>query len=253
MQGTRAFRIPGSGPGCLAGPGQCRLGPPGPIFGSQLCAATAGVCVCARYTCFGAAQRLGRDVTKEGTGPFGGLRQSRLALWVTEVRFSLAEQTCTAARADPSIPFGDRHCRATGEKFGPTGRPGETLLKTWTLSRIDAAPSALRRRVGLAESQRRLWPTLANSRIGAIWTTMVESAATACGATRSFKSRCPVAGANGVQHVVAEAAGPLRLGLWQWRRFGAPNPLLRQLGLPLRGVWALTSLELPWAVPDGPT
>ncbi len=29
--------------------------------------------------------------------------------------------------------------------------------------------------------------------------------------------------------------------------------LLRQLGLPLRGVWALTSSELPWAVPDGPT
>jgi len=32
-----------------------------------------------------------------------------------------------------------------------------------------------------------------------------------------------------------------------------PNPLLRQLGLPLRGVWALTSSELPRAVPDGPT
>jgi hypothetical protein len=30
-------------------------------------------------------------------------------------------------------------------------------------------------------------------------------------------------------------------------------PLLRQLCLPLRGVWALTSSELPWAVPDGPT
>jgi len=36
-----------------------------------------------------------------------------------------------------------------------------------------------------------------------------------------------------------------------------PNPsrprlagLLRQLGLPLREVWALTSSELPWAVPD---
>ncbi len=29
--------------------------------------------------------------------------------------------------------------------------------------------------------------------------------------------------------------------------------LLRQLCLPLRGVWALTSSELPWAVPDGPT
>jgi hypothetical protein len=29
--------------------------------------------------------------------------------------------------------------------------------------------------------------------------------------------------------------------------------LLRMLGLPLRGVWALTSSELPWAVPDGPT
>jgi hypothetical protein len=29
--------------------------------------------------------------------------------------------------------------------------------------------------------------------------------------------------------------------------------LLRQLGLPLRGVWALTSSELPWAVPDGQT
>ncbi len=29
--------------------------------------------------------------------------------------------------------------------------------------------------------------------------------------------------------------------------------LLRQLGLPLRGVWALTSSELSWAVPDGPT
>ncbi len=29
--------------------------------------------------------------------------------------------------------------------------------------------------------------------------------------------------------------------------------LLRQLGLPLRGVRALTSLELPWAVPDRPT
>jgi len=27
--------------------------------------------------------------------------------------------------------------------------------------------------------------------------------------------------------------------------------LLRQLCLPLRGVWALTSSELPWAVPDG--
>ena len=32
-----------------------------------------------------------------------------------------------------------------------------------------------------------------------------------------------------------------------------PAVLLRQLGLPLRGVWALTSSELPWAVPDGPT
>ncbi len=29
--------------------------------------------------------------------------------------------------------------------------------------------------------------------------------------------------------------------------------VLRQLGLPLRAVWALTSSELPWAVPDGPT
>ena len=29
--------------------------------------------------------------------------------------------------------------------------------------------------------------------------------------------------------------------------------VFRQLGLPLRGVWALTSSELPWAVPDGPT
>jgi hypothetical protein len=29
--------------------------------------------------------------------------------------------------------------------------------------------------------------------------------------------------------------------------------LLRQLGLPLRGMWALTSSELPWAVPDRPT
>jgi hypothetical protein len=36
-----------------------------------------------------------------------------------------------------------------------------------------------------------------------------------------------------------------------------PNPsrprlagLLRQPGLPLREVWALTSSELPWAVPD---
>jgi hypothetical protein len=29
--------------------------------------------------------------------------------------------------------------------------------------------------------------------------------------------------------------------------------LLRQLCLPLRGVRALTSSELPWAVPDGPT
>ncbi len=29
--------------------------------------------------------------------------------------------------------------------------------------------------------------------------------------------------------------------------------VLRQLCLPLRGVWALTSSELPWAVPDGPT
>jgi hypothetical protein len=32
-----------------------------------------------------------------------------------------------------------------------------------------------------------------------------------------------------------------------------PHCLLRQLGLPLRGVWALTSSELPRAVPDGPT
>jgi hypothetical protein len=32
-----------------------------------------------------------------------------------------------------------------------------------------------------------------------------------------------------------------------------PGGVLRQLGLPLRGVWALTSSELPWAVPDGPT
>ncbi len=31
------------------------------------------------------------------------------------------------------------------------------------------------------------------------------------------------------------------------------SSLLRQLGLPLRGVWALTSSELPWAVSDGPT
>ncbi len=29
--------------------------------------------------------------------------------------------------------------------------------------------------------------------------------------------------------------------------------VLQQLGLLLRGVWALTSSELPWAVPDGPT
>ncbi len=28
--------------------------------------------------------------------------------------------------------------------------------------------------------------------------------------------------------------------------------LLLQKGLPLRGVWALTSLEVPQAVPDGP-
>ncbi len=33
----------------------------------------------------------------------------------------------------------------------------------------------------------------------------------------------------------------------------APLRLLRQLCLPLRAVWALTSSELPWAVPDGPT
>jgi hypothetical protein len=32
-----------------------------------------------------------------------------------------------------------------------------------------------------------------------------------------------------------------------------PASVLRQRGLPLRGVWALTSSELPWAVPDGPT
>jgi hypothetical protein len=32
-----------------------------------------------------------------------------------------------------------------------------------------------------------------------------------------------------------------------------PGAVLRQLGLVLRGVWALTSSELPWAVPDGPT
>ena len=31
------------------------------------------------------------------------------------------------------------------------------------------------------------------------------------------------------------------------------SKVLRQLYLPLRGVWALTSSELPWAVPDGPT
>ncbi len=31
------------------------------------------------------------------------------------------------------------------------------------------------------------------------------------------------------------------------------SKLMRQLGLPLRGVWALASSELPWAVPDGPT
>jgi hypothetical protein len=29
--------------------------------------------------------------------------------------------------------------------------------------------------------------------------------------------------------------------------------ILRQLGLPLLGVWALTSSELPLAVPDCPT
>ncbi len=34
---------------------------------------------------------------------------------------------------------------------------------------------------------------------------------------------------------------------------GVVAALLRQLCLPLRGVWALTSSELPWAVPDGPT
>ncbi len=34
---------------------------------------------------------------------------------------------------------------------------------------------------------------------------------------------------------------------------GTSTQVLRQLGLPLRGVWALTSSELPWAVPDGPT
>jgi hypothetical protein len=33
----------------------------------------------------------------------------------------------------------------------------------------------------------------------------------------------------------------------------ARSRVLRQLGLPLRGVWALTSSELLWAVPDGPT
>ncbi len=32
-----------------------------------------------------------------------------------------------------------------------------------------------------------------------------------------------------------------------------PGGVLRQLGLPLRGVWALTSSELSWAVQDGPT
>ncbi len=34
---------------------------------------------------------------------------------------------------------------------------------------------------------------------------------------------------------------------------GTVSVVLRQLGLPRRGVWALTSSELPRAVPDGPT
>jgi hypothetical protein len=37
------------------------------------------------------------------------------------------------------------------------------------------------------------------------------------------------------------------------RPVAAPKILLRQLGPPLQGVWALNSSELPGAVPDGPT
>jgi hypothetical protein len=37
------------------------------------------------------------------------------------------------------------------------------------------------------------------------------------------------------------------------RRAVDPCSVLRQLCPPLRGAWALTRSELPWAVPDGPT
>jgi len=61
---------------------------------------------------------------------------------------------------------------------------------------------------------------------------------------------------NCAEHGPRAALGPLpgNLNGDEPRPVGQLScPLLRQLGLPLRGMWALTSSELTWAVPDGPT
>ena len=75
---------------------------------------------------------------------------------------------------------------------------------------------------------------------------MLRGAPPAAGPTRTVVGRGTVGCGLNRDHWRCTGRGSYELHI-------SGTYVLRQLCLPLQGVWALTSSELPWAVPDGPT